>query len=74
MDDPKLLNGSVLKSEIVKTFVPIQQDPPFTSGADQEEENHIDYEGVNHSQDGAFGNGHTGSLQLPFRKKESEKC
>ena len=51
----------------------MQQDPPLTGGADQEEENHIDNEGVNHGQDGAFGNRRTGSLQLPFREKEWDK-
>lgn len=40
---------------------------PVTSGADQDEEEHIDCERVRDGHDGAFRDGNTRSLQLSFK-------
>lgn len=42
---------------------------PVTGGADQDEEEDVDSEGVKDSYDGAFRNGNAGSLQLPLRDR-----
>lgn len=40
---------------------------PVAGGADQDEEEGVDGEGVEDGYDGAFRDGHTRSLQLAFR-------
>lgn len=45
---------------------------PVTGGADQNEEEDVDCEGVKDSYDGAIRDGNTRSLQLPFRCMWSE--
>lgn len=40
---------------------------PVTCGADQDEEEDVNCESVNDGDDGAFRDGNTWSLQLPFR-------
>lgn len=42
---------------------------PVTGGADHEEEQDVDCESVNDGYDGAFGDGNTRVLQLPYRDK-----
>lgn len=46
---------------------------PFTGGADQDEEEDVDCEGVKDGYNGAFGDGDAWSLQLPFRHVEEEQ-
>lgn len=45
---------------------------PVTGGADQNEEEGVDCEGVKDGDDGAFRDGNTRSLQLPFRNMWSK--
>lgn len=40
---------------------------PVTSGTDQDEEEDVNCESINDGYDGAFRDGNTWSLQLPFR-------
>lgn len=43
---------------------------PVTGGADQEEEESVNYEGINDGNDGAFRDGNAWGLQLAFRHME----
>ena len=45
---------------------------PVTCGADQDEEEDIDCKSVKDGCDGAFRDGNTRSLQVPFRDMQSE--
>ncbi|TNN72476.1 hypothetical protein EYF80_017252 [Liparis tanakae] len=49
----------------------VNQFRPVTRGADQDEEEDVDCERVEDGDDGAFGDGNTRSLQLPFRDMRS---